>query len=162
MVNCLIDHPTNHVAMVEPFAATAAWMWWISPTHPWEPLWKKLAKGGLQGFCKFNDAAEKKIISINSGLILVLLFNWSLSPPKRWHYVPQAITPGRTSSPVSPPPCLSISGWLLCVFSSIGGHFRPQRDSFYIIFCCPNHHPNNGTTSYHTLQPLPASLQHPS
>ncbi len=47
MVDCLVDHPTNHVTMVEPFAATAAWMWRISPPHPWEPLWKGLAEGGL-------------------------------------------------------------------------------------------------------------------
>ncbi len=77
---------------------------------------------------------RKKLISINNGYILVSLFDWSLSPPKRWHYISQAITPSQTSSPVSPPPGQSISGWLLCVSSSIGGHLRPRCDSFYIIF----------------------------
>ncbi len=77
---------------------------------------------------------RKKFIYFNNGFILVLLFDWSLLPPKWWHYISQAITPGRTSSPVSPPPGPSISGWLLCVSSSIGGRLRPRRDSFYIIF----------------------------
>ncbi len=77
---------------------------------------------------------RKKLISINNGFTLVSLFHWSILPPKWWHYILQAITPGQISSPVSPPLCLSISGWLLCVSSSIGGHLRPWRDSFYIIF----------------------------
>ncbi len=73
--------------------------------------------------------------------------------PNRWHYIPQAITPGQTSSPVSTHPCLSISGWLLCVSSSIGNRLRPWCDSFHNFCCCPNHHPNDGTTSPHMLQP---------
>jgi hypothetical protein len=62
MVDHLVDHPTNHVTMVEPFATTAAWMWRINPPHPREPLRKGLAEGGSQGFVKFNNAAEKKKI----------------------------------------------------------------------------------------------------
>ena len=96
---------------------------------------------------------RKKIISINNGYILVLLLDWSLLPQKWWHYISQAITPSQTSSPVSPPPGPSISGWLLCVSSLIGSRLRPRRDSFFIIFCCPNHHPNDGATSSHMLQP---------
>jgi hypothetical protein len=53
--------------------------------------------------------------------------------PKQWHYIPQTITPGQTSSPVSTPPRPSISSWLLRESSLIGGHLRPWRDSFYII-----------------------------
>ncbi len=76
----------------------------------------------------------RKKKSINNGYILVLWLDWSLLPPKQWHYISQAITPGLTSSPVSPPPGPSISGWLLCVSSSIGSCLRPWHDSFYIIF----------------------------
>jgi hypothetical protein len=47
MVDCLVDHPTNHTTMVELFAATAAWMWRISPPHPQEPLRIGLAEDGL-------------------------------------------------------------------------------------------------------------------
>ncbi len=54
---------------------------------------------------------------------------------------PQAITLGQTSSPVSPPPRPSISGWLLCVSSSIRSPLRPQHDSFYIIFLLPQSSP---------------------
>jgi hypothetical protein len=114
----------------------AAWMWRISPPHPREPLRKGWRKAVNEGFVKFNNAAKKKLISINNRFILVLLFDWSLSPPKqwnRWYYIPQGITPGQTSSPVSPPPCPSISGWLLHVSSSIRGSLRPWCDSFCII-----------------------------
>jgi hypothetical protein len=76
---------------------------------------------------------RKKIISFNNGFILVLSFDRSLSFPKQWHYIPQAIAPGQTSSPVSATPRPSISGWLLCVSSSIGGHLRSWHDSLYII-----------------------------
>ncbi len=106
-------------------------MWRISPPHPRESLQKGFVEDSLQGL---TMRPRKKMISINSRFILVLLFNWSLSHPKQWHYIPQAITPGQTSSPVSPPPCPHISGWLLCVSSSICGRLRPWRDSFYIIF----------------------------
>ena len=59
------------------------------------------------------------------------------------------ITPGQTSSPVSPPPCPSIFGWLLCLSSSISGDLC----LFLIIFWWPNCHPNNGTTTPQVLQP---------
>jgi hypothetical protein len=61
MIDCLVNHPTNHVTMAELFAAAAAWMWQISPPHPREPLWKGLPRVFYEGFVKFNDAAEKKI-----------------------------------------------------------------------------------------------------
>jgi hypothetical protein len=87
-----------------------------------------------EGFVQFNDAAEKKKILLTMHLFK---FNYLIDHcrhPKQWHYIPQAITPGQTSSPVSTPPHPSISGWLLCVSSSIGGHLRPWCDSSYIFF----------------------------
>jgi hypothetical protein len=50
MVDCLVNHPTYHVTMVVLFAATAAWIWPISPPHPWEPLWKGLVRAVVEGF----------------------------------------------------------------------------------------------------------------
>jgi hypothetical protein len=47
MVGCLVDHPTNTITMVVPFAATAAWLWRIS--HPY--LFKKgRARAVFEGF----------------------------------------------------------------------------------------------------------------
>ncbi len=103
---------------------------------------------------------RKKIIS--NGFILVLLFNWSLSPPKQWHYISQAITPSQISSPMSPPPGPSISGWLLCVSSSISCSLRPQRDSFYIIFVVPIVTQTMGWSLPTCSNPRAPSLQHPS
>jgi hypothetical protein len=99
---------------------------------------------------------RKKIISINNGFILVSLFNRSLLPPKWWDYISQAITPGQTSSHVSSPPGPPISGWLLCVSSSIGGRLRPQRDSFYfILFFSQSSHKQWDDVSPHSPTPAP-------
>jgi hypothetical protein len=102
---------------------------------------------------------RKKLTSINNRFILVLLFDWSLSPPKWWHYISQAITPCQTSSPVSPPPGPSISGWLLCVSSSIGGRLRPWRDSFYYIFLLSQLSPKwwDDVSSHAPTPPCPLS-----
>jgi hypothetical protein len=40
MVDCLVNYPTNTIAMVAPFAVTAAWLWQISQPYLCEPLWK--------------------------------------------------------------------------------------------------------------------------
>jgi len=34
------NHPTKNNTLVEPVAATAAWLWRISQPYPREPLWK--------------------------------------------------------------------------------------------------------------------------
>jgi hypothetical protein len=47
MVDYLVDHPTNHITMVVPFTATAAWLWQIIKPYPREPLWKWLGKDSL-------------------------------------------------------------------------------------------------------------------
>jgi hypothetical protein len=51
MVGCLVDHPTNTITMVVPFAATATWLWQISHSYHREPLQKGYGKGGVRGFC---------------------------------------------------------------------------------------------------------------
>jgi hypothetical protein len=43
------------------FADTAAWQWQISPPHPWEPLWKGLAKGGVPEFYLVWLNSQEKI-----------------------------------------------------------------------------------------------------
>jgi hypothetical protein len=39
MVNRLVNHPSNTITMVAPFAVTAAWLWQISQPYPQEFLW---------------------------------------------------------------------------------------------------------------------------
>ncbi len=78
----------------------------------------------------------------------------SLSPPKWWNYISQAITPSWISSPISPPPGPSISGWLLCVSSSIGSCLSPWRDSFHIIFSLSQSSPKQWDSVFpHTPTP---------
>ncbi len=104
---------------------------------------------------------RKKIIYFNNGFILVLLFNWSLSPPNRWHYISQAIT-------VEPPLLYHLLQDRLFL---VGCCVYPHQSAavlglgvihFILFFHCPNCHPNIGTTSPYTLQPHAPSLQHPS
>jgi hypothetical protein len=48
MVNCLVDHPTNHVTMVSPFAATAAsWLWQISKPYLFGRGWERAVFEGF-------------------------------------------------------------------------------------------------------------------
>jgi hypothetical protein len=49
---CLLGkhNHTNIPTMMEPFAPPAAWFCWSSIPHPWEPLWKGLAKAAVEWF----------------------------------------------------------------------------------------------------------------
>jgi len=83
-------------------------------------------------------------------------------PPKRWHYIHHAITPGRKSSPASPPPRPSIFGWLLCGLLSVCGHLRPHRNLFLFYFwhsiCRPKqleYPPPRAQTPAHLLSQTP-------
>jgi hypothetical protein len=58
IINYLINHPTNTITMMVPFAATAAWIQWMSPPHPWEPLQAEI---GGRVLVRSNDPAKKKI-----------------------------------------------------------------------------------------------------
>ncbi len=154
MINCLVNHPTNHITMVKPFAATAAWMWWISPPPTPGSLFRRgWPRVVYEGFVKFNDAAKKKIISINNGFILVLLFDWSLSPPIQWHYISQAIIP--VDHPLL---CHLLQARLFLVGCCVYPHQSVAVSGlgvihFTLFFCCLNRHPSHGTTSPHMLQP---------
>jgi hypothetical protein len=44
------NHPTKNNKMVEPVAGLAARLKGFEPPHPWEPLQKGLAEGGVSGF----------------------------------------------------------------------------------------------------------------
>jgi hypothetical protein len=60
MVDCLVNHPTSHVTMVEPFAVTATWMWQISHPTPGSLFGRGWPRVVYEGFVKFNNAAKKK------------------------------------------------------------------------------------------------------
>jgi len=50
MVGCLVDHPTNTITLVVPFATTVAQQWRINQPYPWELLWNGLDEGSIQEF----------------------------------------------------------------------------------------------------------------
>ena len=55
-----VNHHPNTTTMVVSFADSAAWDWWISPPHPWEPLPKGLAEGGVWGFYFIHLTGREK------------------------------------------------------------------------------------------------------
>ncbi len=75
MVDRLVDHPTNTITMVAPFAATAAWLWQISQPYPWEPLRKGLGEGDVRGFYLICLIGQEKIITKLNNLVYVFTFN---------------------------------------------------------------------------------------
>jgi hypothetical protein len=61
VVDCLVNHPTNHVTMVEPFAATVAWIGESAHPTPGSLFGRDWRRVVYKGFVKFNDVAKKKI-----------------------------------------------------------------------------------------------------
>ncbi len=70
MVDCLVDHPTNHVTMVEPICCNSGMDVANQPT-PGSLFGRGWLRMVYEGFVKFNNAAEKKLISIDNEFILV-------------------------------------------------------------------------------------------
>jgi hypothetical protein len=60
MVDRLVNHPTNTITMVAPFAATAAWLWQISQPYPRDPLRKGWGEGDMQGFYLIRLTGQEK------------------------------------------------------------------------------------------------------
>jgi len=157
-----VNHPTNTTTMVVPFANTAAWWWQISPPHPREPLYGRgWLRAVFEGYIQFSNLAKKKNYLLLTSILFQFYSSIALLPPKRWHYIPHAITPCLNSSPISPPPCPSIFGWLLCGPLSVGGHLRPHRNLLSFYFDTPFAAPNDGNTLPHALKPPRASSLRP-
>ncbi len=139
MVDYLVDHPTNHITMVVPFTAAAAWLWQISKPYPREPLRKGLGKCGLRGFCLVLRCGWEKNISFHNRFFLLFYtppdsFNTKTMESRFPHAPPLSILLVFLSSVM--PACF----WLVVAFEiSIGSHLRPRHFFFFFAqFAAPN------------------------
>jgi hypothetical protein len=69
--------------MVEPVAATAAWLWPISQPYHREPLWKGVGRGRCaRVLFNSDDRPRKKLITKLNDLFYVFTFNSTSNAPK--------------------------------------------------------------------------------
>ncbi len=106
----------NTITMVEPFNATAAWLWWIIQYPHGKIFGRGWLRAGCKGFIQlFKLAANFFLVNSLIYFIIFRLFNLyccqndGINPPP-------ALPPGQTSSPVPPWLCLRVFGWLLFPF----------------------------------------------
>ena len=113
----------------------------LCTTPSWEPLWKGLTKGGVSGFTKQYEPAEKKLLFNSTIYFSIFTSNRLIMPPKQLYCASPTLPDCRTFPPYSPPLRPPVFGWLLHVLLSIGGRLRPRCISYIFLFChyicCP-------------------------
>ncbi len=135
------DHQRTNTTntMVEPFSATAAWLWCFQPAHPQKPLQNEMTKVSVSGLYKYTDQLRKKLITkvndftlfLNNIYELIALKKQCIIPPT--HFPP--VAPHLASIPSTN---FSLFCWLLYVPLLISGRLRLMCILFLMYFHCSN------------------------